>query len=227
MELSGTPGRAGKGERLPAAAAGERPPAAGFLRSRSAAGGRSPPSPRATATRRSRTRPLRSARARTGHDANDLKNSNPRSPMTSRTARTTPSSQKHLASSAVPSAAQHRSRVPCASVLHAPAMPAKTNTRQSTAPAPEWSWRGSKCAACAAAGVDSRGGPSRAVRRGGEGDRGGEERDDHRARRAHGRRCDGDVARGAVTSAARVSSEVQKTKRHRHRKPKETKRSVW
>ena len=81
--------------------------------------------------------------------ANSRKNSNPRSPMTSRTARTTPSSQKHLASSAVPSAAQHRSRVPCASVLHAPAMPAKTNTRQSTAPAPEWSWRGSKCAACA------------------------------------------------------------------------------
>ena len=72
-------------------------------------------------------------------DANDLKKSSPRSPMTSRTARTTPSSQKHLASSAVPSAAQHRSGVPCASVLHAPAMPAKTNTRQSTAP----SWRGS------------------------------------------------------------------------------------
>ena len=82
--------------------------------------------------------------------ANDLKNSNPLSPMTSRTAFTTPWSQKHLASSAVPSAAQHRSCVPCASVLHAPAMPAKTNTRQSTAPAPEfWSWRGTKCAACA------------------------------------------------------------------------------
>ena len=106
--------------------------------------------------------------------ANDLKNSNPLSPMTSRTAFTTPSSQKHLASSAVPSAAQHRSCVPCASVLHAPAMPAKTNTRGSRPPRRPSLVLAQDGVRSLRARVGSRGCPSRAGGRGGEGDRGGE-----------------------------------------------------
>ena len=77
--------------------------------------------------------------------ANERKYSSPASPITDRTAFTTPRSQKHRAASARRRVPQHESYVPPASRLQSPAMPVKTSARQSTG------GRGSKYAACEAA----------------------------------------------------------------------------